>query len=70
MTAAITVYDSRGCSHMMRLALAAMALVFCPATMDPMPVSASWKCSIPFEVLRLAGRERNQRHRRGHRNPL
>eukprot|EP00965_Chrysotila_dentata_P105378 3480193-Pleurochrysis_carterae.AAC.1 len=41
MTAAITVYDSKGCSHMMRLALAAIALVFCPAAMDPMPDSAN-----------------------------
>eukprot|EP00965_Chrysotila_dentata_P251576 6210135-Pleurochrysis_carterae.AAC.1 len=45
ITAAITVYDSRGCSHMMRLALAAMSLVRCSAAMDPMPVSAS--CSAP-----------------------
>eukprot|EP00965_Chrysotila_dentata_P033513 1115624-Pleurochrysis_carterae.AAC.2 len=45
ITAAITVYGSRGCSHMMRLAPAAMDLVLCPAAMDPMPVSAS--CSAP-----------------------
>eukprot|EP00965_Chrysotila_dentata_P133641 4419726-Pleurochrysis_carterae.AAC.1 len=41
ITAAIIVYDSNGCSHTMRLALAAMSFVVCPAAMDPMPVSAN-----------------------------
>eukprot|EP00965_Chrysotila_dentata_P008318 271938-Pleurochrysis_carterae.AAC.1 len=50
MTAAITVYDSRGCSHMMRLAPAAMALVFCAAAIDPMPVSATWSAPYPSKV--------------------
>eukprot|EP00965_Chrysotila_dentata_P177859 5874666-Pleurochrysis_carterae.AAC.2 len=46
ISAAITVYDSRGCLHMMRLALVAMSLVICHAAiMVPMPDSAS--CSAP-----------------------
>eukprot|EP00965_Chrysotila_dentata_P205117 6182759-Pleurochrysis_carterae.AAC.3 len=50
ITAAITVYDRRGCSQMVRLASAATALVFCPAAMTPMPFSASATPQNPSEI--------------------